>query len=293
LLTGWLWYLGTLVPVIGIVQVGSQALADRYTYITLIGLFIIIAWGLPELLAKWRYKKIALTLSALLIILVMSICTYFQLRHWRNSLTLFQHAIDVTEDNYIAHYCIAEYLREQGTLDKAIYHYSEAVRIKPDYIKALNNLAVTLCGAERINEAIYYYKRALETNPSLAEVHANLGLIFATKGDFTEAVRHYKIAIETIDTPRIHSDLGYVLLNLGRFHEAVKEYEKILSIQPQNATAHNDLGVALFQQGKFDQAIAHFNQAIRIDPNYAAARKNLNLALAEKPQNKDTENTKK
>jgi len=295
LITGWFWYLGTLVPVIGLVQVGEQALADRYTYITLTGLFIIIAWGLPDLLAKWRYKKIALALSALLIILAMSICTHFQLRYWRSDLTLFQHALDVTEDNYTAHYCVAKSLRKQGTLDKAIYHYSEVVRIKHDDLKALNGLGASLYEAGRIDEAIYYYKRALEIKPDTAEVHANLGLALAARGNFAEAVRHYRTATKTIDTPRIHSDFSYALLNLGQFQEAVKEYEKILSIQPQNVTAHNDLGVALFRQGKFDEAIAHFNQAIQIDPDYTSARNNLNIVLAEKQklQNKAAENTKK
>ena len=141
LVTGWFWYLGTLVPVIGLIQVGGHAMADRYSYITLTGLFIIIAWGLPDLLAKWRYKKIALTLSALLIILAMTICTHLQLRYWRSSLTLFQHALDVTRDNYMAHFCIAEPLREQGRLDETIYHYSEVIRLRPGHFDAQINLA--------------------------------------------------------------------------------------------------------------------------------------------------------
>ncbi|GAI54054.1 unnamed protein product, partial [marine sediment metagenome] len=119
LLTGWLWYLGTLLPVIGLVQVGSQALADRYSYITLTGLFIIIAWGLPELLEKWPHRKIVLWVFSLIVLSALATHAHLQQRYWKNSITLGQHAIDVTTDNHIAHFYIAEPLREQGRLDKA------------------------------------------------------------------------------------------------------------------------------------------------------------------------------
>jgi protein O-mannosyl-transferase len=262
LVTGWFWYLGTLVPVIGLVQVGDQAMADRYSYITLTGLFIIIAWGLPDLLAKWQYKKIVLTLSSLLIILTMSIYAHFQLRYWRNGLTLFQHALDVTKDNYEAHFCIAGSLREQGKLDETIYHCSEAVRIKPDYVEAINNLGLALRQAGRIDEAIHCYKRALEIDPRAVEAYINLGTALAVKGELSQAAQ---------------------------------EYEKVLLIQPQNAVAHNNFGMVLFQLGKFDEAVEHFNRALKIAPDYTTARNNLDLVIIKKQelQNKDTENTKK
>lgn len=295
LVTGWLWYLVTLVPVIGLVQVGNQALADRYTYIPLTGLFIIIAWGLSDLLAKWRYKEITLTLSAMLVISVMSICTHFQLRYWRNSLTLFQHALDVTENNYEMHFCIAGPLCEQGKLNEAVYHYSEAIRIRPDYHAALNGLGVALYKAGRVDEAIGYYKRALELNPNSAEANSNLGLGLASKGRFADAVLYYRVSLTTMDEISTRISLGDALVGLGRFQEAVTEYEKVLRIQSQNAGVHNNLGVALSQQGKLDEAIVHFNQAVRIDPNHTNARNNLNRALAEKQklQNKNVEDTEK
>jgi tetratricopeptide (TPR) repeat protein len=280
LVTGWLWYLGTLVPVIGLVQVGEQALADRYTYITLTGLFIIIAWGLPDLLAKWPYKKIALTLSALLIILVMSICTHFQLRHWRNSLTLFQHALDVTKDNYGAHYCMAESLYKQNRLDESIYHCSEAVRIKPDCIEAIINLGAALHAAGRIDEAIHYYERALKIDPSFAQAHLNFGAALATKGKFAEAIRHYRIALKTTDTPRIHSTLGRLLLHLGRFQEAIPEYRKVLSATPNDPNVLNKLGYALAHIGEFDEAILLYNKALQIAPGSIELRINLGFALS-------------
>ncbi|MFA5252340.1 MAG: tetratricopeptide repeat protein, partial [Phycisphaerae bacterium] len=271
---GWFWYLGTLVPVIGLIQVGIQARADRYTYIPLTGLFIIIAWGMPDLLAKWRYKKIGLTLSAMLVVLALSTCTYFQVRYWQNSLTLFQHALDVTEDNYVAHFCVAGPLREQGKLDETIYHCSEAVRIKPDYDKALNCLGITLFEAGRVDEAIPCYKKALEINPSFFNVNIGLALAFAAKGDFAEAVRNYKIALEKVDT-------SSELLKLGRFEEAIAGYRKIVSANPSNPDVLNELGYALARAGKFDEAAKCFYESLRLDPNYAQSHYYLGQVLVQ------------
>jgi tetratricopeptide (TPR) repeat protein len=294
LVTGWFWYLGTLVPVIGFVQVGSQAMADRYSYITLTGLFIIIAWGLPDLLGKWPYRKIVLRASSLVVLSVLAICTYLQQQCWKDTITLCQHALKVTKNNYSAHFGMAQPLLEQGRIEEAIWHYSETLRIRPDYVEALNNLGIALYKAGRVDEAIGYYKRAIEINPRDIEVYSNLGMALAAKGKFDEAISLYNKALQIApDLIDIHLNLGFALTGSGKLEDAVKEYEKILLIQPQNAVAHNDFGVVLFRQGKFDEAIAHFKQAIQIDPNYTAARDNLNLALAEKqkPQNKDTENT--
>jgi protein O-mannosyl-transferase len=295
LFTGWFWYLGTLLPVIGLITVGSHAMADRYSYITLTGLFIIIAWGLPELLAGWRYKKNALILSALLIISIMSICTHIQLRYWRNSQTLFQHALDVTKDNYVAHYCIANFLFSQGKPDEVIYHYLEAIRILPDYVDALSDLGAVLHREGRIDEAIGYYRRTLEINPRFTRVHLNLAAALADKGSFAEAVTHYRIGLAAMDIPAIRRDFGSVLVKLGRFEEAVTEYRRVLSAMPDDPNVLNELGCALTHTGNFDEAIAHFKQALQINPQYTDAKNNLNLALAEKQksQNKDKENAKK
>jgi tetratricopeptide (TPR) repeat protein len=260
LVTGWFWYLGTLVPVIGFVQVGLQAMADRYTYIPLIGLFIIIAWGAPDLLAKWRYRESILALSPLLIILVMSICTHFQLRYWKNSITLFQHALDVTKNNYIAHHLIGSALRKQGRLDETIYHY----------------------------------KKTIELNPRDSDVYLDIGAVLTAQGKFDEAISIYNKALQiTPDLIELHINLGVALLESGKLEEAVKEFEKVLRVQPHNAFVHNNLGVAFLRQRKFDEAIEHFRQTIQIDPNNTTARDNLNLALSKKQKLQNTGNTKK
>jgi tetratricopeptide (TPR) repeat protein len=291
LVMGWFWYLGTLIPVIGLVQVGVQAFSDRYSYITLTGLFIIIAWGISELLEKWRHRKVVLWASSLIILSALAICAHLQQRYWKNSITLCQHALAVTEDNYKAHFCMAPMLIEQGRVDEAIRHNAEAIRIQPDCIEALNGLGTALYTAGRIDEAISYYKKALEVSPQLPHAHANLGIALADKGKFAEAVEHYRIAIETIDTPQIHGDFGYALLNLGRYQESIIEYRKVLLSRTDIPDVFNDIGVALYHLKKLDEAIAHFNQALKIDPNHAAAKKNLAVVLAERQKSQNTGNT--
>jgi tetratricopeptide (TPR) repeat protein len=235
LVTGWFWYLGTLLPVIGLVQVGQQALADRYSYITLTGLFIIIAWGLPDLLAKWQYRKTALTLSALVIILVMSICTYFQVRHWQNSLTLFQHALDSTKDNYIAH----------------------------------ERIAAWLCGQSRLDEAIYHYKRAIEMNPRDADVYLELGAVFVAKGKFDEAVKYFDESLRIKpDFADAHTTIGRALALQSNLDEAVVHFAEALRLDPHSAQAHYHLGKTLVQAGKIDEAITHFEEALRLNPDW-------------------------
>jgi tetratricopeptide (TPR) repeat protein len=276
LIVGWLWYLVTLVPVIGLIQVGVQAMADRYTYIPLTGLFITIAWGLPDLLAKWQYKKIALGLSSLLIILAMSVCTHFQLRYWQNSLTLFQHALDVTKDNYLAHFCIAEPLREQGRLNETIYHYSEAIRIKPHYTKAIVCLGIALYEAGRIDEAIEEYQKCLQITPGELMALNNLGIALGEQGKFDEAVKCFTEALWVkSDFAAAHINISHVLTLQGKFNEAIVHLSEALRLDPQSAKAHYYLGQVLTQTRKNNEAIIHFEEALRLKPDWVEPMNNL------------------
>jgi tetratricopeptide (TPR) repeat protein len=280
LVTGWFWYLGTLLPVIGLVQIGTQAMADRYSYITLTGLFIIIAWGLPELLGKWPHRKIVLWTSSLMVLSVLTVCAHLQLQYWKNSITVFQHALNVTKNNYVAHFSMTPMLLEQGRIDEAIWHNRQAIQIKPDYSYALNSLGAAYSCIGRLDEAINYYKRAIEINPHLEDAHLNLATTLVKKGEFAEAVLHYKIALATKDIPRFHSKFGYALLNLGRFPEAVIEYRKALSAAPDDPNILNGLGYALANTGNFDEAISLYNKALQITPDLVNIRLNLGFALS-------------
>jgi len=197
LAVGWLWFIGTLIPVIGLVQVGSQAWADRYTYLPLTGIFIMVSWGSAELLTRRQYRKIVLGTSAVALFAALMICSRMQLRYWRNSIALFEHALKTTKNNAVMHYDLGIELKAQGKLDEAISHYRQALQIKPDYADAYNNLGYTLGLQGKFDEAISCLHEALRLNPSHCEAHNNLGLAFQLQGNFDEALRHYRQALQS------------------------------------------------------------------------------------------------
>jgi len=230
---GWFWYLGTLVPVIGLVQVGNQPLADRYTYVPLTGLFIIAAWVLPELLAGWRHRKLLLGLSAASVLLILSVCTFSQVSRWRDSITLYEHTIAVTSDNVFAHYNLGIALASQGRANEAINHYRQAIKIRPDYFEAYNNLGNLLSEQGKRDEAISNYRRVLEIKPDDAAAHYNLGVLLAQQGKFGDAIDNFNQALKAKpDYAEAYNNLGNTLLALNRLDEAVACYRQALHFKP-------------------------------------------------------------
>ena len=193
---GWLWYLGTLVPVIGIVQVGSQAMADRYTYIPLIGLFIMIAWGVPELMAKWRFRKPFLSVLSVVVLSVLAGCSWQQVQYWRNSVTLFERALSVTSKNYLTHNNLGVALFLEGRTEEAVRHYNAALQIKPDYADAHYNIGMALAAQGKYEEAIHRYREALHVRPDDAGTHNNIGVALAAQGKVDAAIGHYTQALQ-------------------------------------------------------------------------------------------------
>ena len=193
---GWFWYLGTLVPVIGLIQDGEQALADRYTYMPLTGLFIIISWGLPDLLTKWRHRRIVLGVSMPIILLALAICTSLQLRHWRNSITLFQHALHVTEDNYVAHFSLAKPLYEQKKYDQSIVHSSEVLHLRPNHTLAYYGHALTLIKLGRDKEAIDNCKKAVQLRPDFVGARYKLAVLLCKHGKTDEAIAECRMILQ-------------------------------------------------------------------------------------------------
>jgi len=181
LIVGWLWYLGTLVPVIGFVQVGLQAMADRYTYVPFIGLFIIITWGAAELIVKLKYRNIIFAAGAGMVLLVLLVLTWLQLSHWKNSITLFEHTAAVTANNDIMHYNLGCLLIEQGKTDQAIQHWLEAVRIGPNQPTIHNNLAILFAQQGKIEQAIQQYRQVLKYRPNDAAAYNNLNALLAVQ----------------------------------------------------------------------------------------------------------------
>jgi protein O-mannosyl-transferase len=239
LVTGWFWYLGTLVPVIGIIQVGSHAMADRYSYITLTGLFIIIAWGLPELLKKLPQRKIALGVSMVIVLTALGICAGRQASYWKNSVTLFSQALSVTQNNYLAYNHLGLAYGKLGRWTEAMDACKNAIKIKPDYVEAHNNLGVVYGKLGRWPEAMDIYKQTIKIEPDYAEAHYNLGNAYQKFGRYSEAINAYKQAIRIKpDLAEAHNNLGYVYLATGERNSALAEYNILKSL---NAELANNL----------------------------------------------------
>jgi Flp pilus assembly protein TadD len=292
LAVGWLWYLVTLVPSIGLIQAGLwPAMADRFAYVPLIGLFVMVAWGVPELLAKYRYQRIVLAASATILLASFTVVTMLQVRHWQNSFTLFQQTVKVTANNYVAHDSLGNALAQKGMLEKAIAHYQEALKINPNLVNTHNNLGVALLKRGEINRAIAQYYQALRLKSDSAETHNNLGVALFNLGQLDKAIGHYLTAIKLDPNfGKAHNNLGNALARKGKLDEAISQYSRALELKTDYPEAHNNLGVALAQQGKMDEAIVQFDQALRLEPDYAQARTNLGYALDLVKESRDESN---
>jgi len=278
---GWFFYLGTLVPVIGLIKFGSDfAMADRYTYVPLIGIFIIIAWGIPELVAQWRYRKICLATLATVVLTILMTMTWKQVGYWKNSITLFEHTLKITSNNYLPHNNLGAALYKQGRIAEAIEHYLQALRIKPDYQKAHNNLGVALDKQGRIAEAIEHYLQALQIKPDSEIAHNNLGAALYKQGRIAEAIEHYLQALRIKpDYEKAHYNLGLALYKQGRTAEAIEHFLQALRIKPDYVEAIDNLGIAFFSMGNIKGAVACFQEALRIQSDYVPAKNNLKKTL--------------
>jgi len=278
---GWLWYIGTLVPVIGIVQVGVQRMADRYTYVPLIGLFIIIAWGVPDILVRWRHKRIIASVSTTVVLSAFIICTWFQVKNWQNSITLFEHALNMTTNNSVAHINMGVALAGEGKMDEAARHYYEALRIKPNLTAPHLNLGVALKEGGNLSEAINHFKKVLGVKSDCAEAHYELGDTLNRKGDFTSAIEHYLEAVRIKpDYAKVYNNLGVILACQNKDKEAIGYFYKALQIDSSYAGAYYNLGKILTHQGKFKDAIYNYRQTLHFSPENTQALYNLSWILA-------------
>ncbi len=193
---GWLWYLGTLVPVIGFVQVGRQAMADRYTYIPLIGLFIMISWGIPVLTGRSPYRRPFITAMAVIVLAGSSVSTWMQLGYWKNDITLFTHAIKVVKNNYVAHMNLGLAFFQRDKTEEAIKHYFDALFLRPNADDACFYLGLAFGVQGNLNESITFFRRAIEINPKFADAHYNLGVALARQGRLDEGIRHFTKALQ-------------------------------------------------------------------------------------------------
>ena len=285
LFVGWFWYVGMLVPVIGLVQVGSHSMADRYTYLPQIGLCMAVTWGVAQVTASWRYRRWACGIASALAVLVLMGFAWRQTSYWQDSETLWTRALACTTHNDIAHNNLGNTLADRGQIDEAIAHYQKALEIKPGYVEAHNNFGMALARCGQVDTAIAHYQMALEIMPGSAEVHNNLGNALAGRGQVDAAIVHFQKALEIKpDYVEAYNNLGNALLSRGQVDAAIAHFGKALEIKPDYAKGYNNLGIALARRGQIDEAIAHFRKALEIKPDYAAARNNLGLALRQRGQ---------
>ncbi len=285
LITGWLWYLGTLVPVLGLVQAGLwPATADRFVYIPFIGLYIMIAWGSVDILADWRYSRTFLVVFASLMV-VLAARTWKQAGYWKNSLTLFGHALEIDRNNILAHNNIGKALIEQGRVAEAVEHYKVAVSINPNYISACKNLGAALGLQGKNDEAVSFLLEALRIDPHQADVHYNLGNLFSEQKRPTEAIRYYSEALRL--NPKYfeaHNNLANLLADMGRIEDALRHFKAALLVNPRYAKTHNNIGTAFTRQNRLKEAVYHYRTAIDIRPDYAEAYNNLGVILKQQGQ---------
>ena len=278
LATGWFWYLGTLVPVIGLVQAGMQAHADRYTYIPMVGLAVMVAWGAMDAAGKWPRLKPAIAAAAAVFCGVSMAFAWKQAAYWQNSETLYQRAIDVTADNYLAQGNLGQYLlRIPERRADAVDHLETALRIEPDYAEAHNNLGVCLINAGLYEAAIPHFEAVLRFQPNYAEPLNNLGVCLMHSGRYAEAIPDFEAALRSKpDYAQAHLNLGLTLSKVpGRAAEAIAQYEaglRLMPDQPEAAVAHRELGALLLSVGRTEEAIAQFEAAQRLLPDPEGAK---------------------
>jgi len=318
LTVGWLWYLGMLVPVIGIIQSGGQAHADRYMYLPQIGLYLAVTWLAADWAEKFRHRRAWLWGVAAMVLCLLLVTAYQQTSYWRNSETLWTHALECTQNNADARYNFGHVLQQQGRTDEAIVQYREALRLNPAYTDVFCNLGLALYQLGQTGEAIARFREALQLNPASTDAHCNLGLALFQQGQTEDAIAQYREALrvcpdhadahnnlgnallfgqgrseeamahfrEALRINPAHADahlnLGNGLLQKGRTEEAAVQFREALRINPAHADAHNSLGSALTRQGRVDEGIAQFREALRINPAYAAAHNNFGDALFQK-----------
>jgi tetratricopeptide (TPR) repeat protein len=282
LIVGWLWYLTTLVPVSGLVQVGNHARADRYTYIPLIGLFVIAAWGVSELTAAWKYQRPILAAAACAVILAFTAISHRQAGYWRDDFTLFDYTLRVSPRNPVAHNDIGIALLKQGKLRESIKHFNAALEVWPGYATAYNNIGVVYEGLGRLDEAVANYEMAISVAPYDTDpcVHWNLGRTLGKQGRITDAIKELSAALRIApEFPGVHNDLGRVLELQGKIDEAIKCFRRELELVPDNGDAHFNLGRILLEQKRKSEAVRHLQQAIMSKPRFGAAHLELGHAL--------------
>ena len=281
LITGWFWFLGTLLPVIGLVQVGGQAMADRYYYLPSIGLFFAIVFGLADLSEHLRIRRLGIAVATVIALGLCSTLTARQLGYWRDSETLFRHTLAVTAENPPIHYNLGCVLGQAGRYEEALQHFDFVLHLDPNSLDVLISKGAALSELGRLNEAVTCLQRATQAAPESTRAHTQLALSLVKQGREHEAFIEFRRAADLApQEPDAHANLGLSLARLGRTSEAEAEFNEALRLDPGNAEAHNAFGLVLLGTGRIRESISHFSAALQTNPDHASARENLDRAQA-------------
>ena len=281
LLVGWLWYLIALLPVLGLVQAGVQSRADRYTYVPMVGIAIMVAWGLAALVQRTPTIRRALAVVACVALSVYGVLAWQQVQYWRDSESLFRRAIAVTTGNYVAHAALGKTLRQSGRVDEAIDQLRESIGITPQFAEAHDALGEALLAEQRASEALPHLAEAVRLSPNAPAFRVNLGTALNAVDRVDEAAVSFREALRlSPDDAEAHSGLGGALVEQGRFEEAQTEFEEAIRLDPVYAPAHHNLGALLSRLGNGDSAVIQFSEVVRLEPNSAEAHLDLGTILA-------------
>jgi tetratricopeptide (TPR) repeat protein len=283
LVTGWFWYLGMLVPVIGLIQVGSQAHADRYTYLPQIGLYLMATWSVADALAGWPHRRRILVSFAAIVIVALALCGWRQTSYWRDSESLWTHTLAVTSGNFIAHNDLGGFFLDRNRIDEAIDQFQMSAKIRPSYADAQNNLGVALTKKGLPDEAIAHLQRALQLRPNEAKPYYNLGNAFLQKGELEQAIVDFQKALATRPHyAEAHYNLGIAFTQKGDVNAAIAQYQQAVEDKPDYAEACYALGNGFLEKGQTDEAIARYQRALKIRPDYPEVLNNIGLALLQR-----------
>jgi len=277
---GWFWFLSALVPVIGLVKIGAQAIADRYTYMPLVGLFVALAWGMSELVNRWRYRRVALSVLAAASVLACGIVTSLQLPCWRDTEALCRHALRVTSGNYLAHYVLGSTLLQKGRVDEAKTEFALALRMGPGFSPALSGLGRALLREGKDTEAAAWFNQTLELFPQHPVAHYLLAGLLVRQNKLDEATRHFEEALRS--NPALFEaqyELARLLVARGNPDAGLPHALAALRLAPDSPEAYVGVGSALLAQGKPRDALPHFQAALKSGPEFAAARLGYSKAL--------------
>jgi len=280
---GWIWYVISLLPVIGLVQIAGHAHADRYAYVPTIGLYLMIAWTAARLVAGHRWRAAACGIAASSIIVSCATLIRQQISYWKDSETLFRHSLAITPDDEMAHNNLGSSLAEKGDLDGAIQHWMEALRLFPDFAEAHSNLGSVLAKRGQLPEAIFHLQEGVRLNPNNPNARFDLATALLKSGRPDEAIVQYQQCLNIApDNAPAYLALAHALLAKGRVNEAILTLDTALRLKADSPEAQNELGMAFGMQGRLDEASAHLRKALDLNPNYAEAHCNLGIVLVNK-----------